>query len=57
MIREIAVAYTDPLAGGYLGGLTLLTIGVFIKTPLLIVVGIVFAISALLVAGVTAYAE
>lgn len=57
MIREIVAAYTDPLAGSYLGGFTLLGLGVLAQSPLLVFFGTVLAIGALLAAGVIAYVE
>lgn len=57
MIREMLSALTDPLAGSYLAGWVLITTGVIINTPMVILLGAVLSLFALVTGGVFAYAE
>lgn len=57
MIPEIIAAYTDPLAGSYLWGWTLIGAGLFTQSGVALLIGFVLIVLALLAGGVLAYAE
>lgn len=57
MIPELVAVYTDPLAGSYLWGWTLLGAGVLLQSGAALLIGVALILLALLSAGVLVYAE